>query len=215
MIHTCPTCQNQFEIEQPNPNRKVRSDRKCAECAIKHKRAYQKAHLARQTSEERLARLAQQREYYASRVNRDENWNSERHKRQRYGPNRARYLEQQKRASERFKENNPDRVRELTKIHNQRYREKHPITVKEHKSRYRKRKKLQTNDTVDYAAIRAFYEMADRLTRITGTKYHVDHILPISKGGLHHQDNLIVMKAELNLKKHDKHWPWLHWFNEP
>lgn len=34
--------------------------------------------------------------------------------------------------------------------------------------------------------------------------YHVDHIMPLSKGGLHHQNNLCYLKAADNLHKKDK-----------
>jgi 5-methylcytosine-specific restriction endonuclease McrA len=34
--------------------------------------------------------------------------------------------------------------------------------------------------------------------------YHVDHIIPLSKGGLHHPDNLQYLTAEENLKKGSK-----------
>jgi hypothetical protein len=34
--------------------------------------------------------------------------------------------------------------------------------------------------------------------------YHVDHIIPISKGGLHHENNLCYLPAALNQAKRDK-----------
>jgi len=36
---------------------------------------------------------------------------------------------------------------------------------------------------------------------MTGIQHHVDHIIPLSKGGLHHPDNLQILTAEENLKK--------------
>ena len=34
--------------------------------------------------------------------------------------------------------------------------------------------------------------------------YHLDHKVPLNKGGLHHQDNLMYVPANLNLRKSDK-----------
>ncbi len=82
-----------------------------------------------------------------------------------------------------------------------------------HASLRRARQRNLTPPDADPVAIAAFYDMANRLTRITGVDYHVDHIKPFSKGGLHHQDNLVVMLGSLNRKKYNQHWPWLTWFN--
>ena len=43
--------------------------------------------------------------------------------------------------------------------------------------------------------------MARILGNSCGEKFHVDHIHPISKGGLHVFDNLQILSAEENLKK--------------
>ena len=48
------------------------------------------------------------------------------------------------------------------------------------------------------------YKEAERLTEETGVIHHVDHIIPISKGGLHHQDNLQVLTKKENLIKGNK-----------
>jgi 5-methylcytosine-specific restriction endonuclease McrA len=45
------------------------------------------------------------------------------------------------------------------------------------------------------------YREAQLLKETTGIDHHVDHIRPISAGGLHHPDNLQVITAEENLKK--------------
>lgn len=36
------------------------------------------------------------------------------------------------------------------------------------------------------------------------TDYHVDHIIPIAKGGMHHENNLCYLPAILNMKKQAK-----------
>ena len=56
----------------------------------------------------------------------------------------------------------------------------------------------------DKKAIQFFYDRAKQLTELTGVKYEVDHIIPISKGGLHHQDNLQVLMWLDNRRKGDK-----------
>jgi HNH endonuclease. len=39
---------------------------------------------------------------------------------------------------------------------------------------------------------------------LLGPGWHVDHIVPLSKGGLHHPDNLQIVRASYNLSKRDK-----------
>lgn len=48
--------------------------------------------------------------------------------------------------------------------------------------------------------LRLYYQIREYL----GEGWHVDHIVPISKGGLHHPDNLQVIRAEDNLSKNAK-----------
>jgi len=70
--------------------------------------------------------------------------------------------------------------------------------------RYRMKKKNQMPDNVDHLKILNFYKEAELLTKETGIIHHVDHIIPVSKGGLHHQDNLQVITKIENLKKGNK-----------
>ena len=48
------------------------------------------------------------------------------------------------------------------------------------------------------------YKKSQDLSESTGVLHHVDHIVPISKKGLHHPDNLQVLTASENMKKRDK-----------
>jgi hypothetical protein len=41
----------------------------------------------------------------------------------------------------------------------------------------------------------------------TGRKYHLDHILPLSHGGIHHPINLRILEGNENLSKNDKLLP--------
>ena len=39
------------------------------------------------------------------------------------------------------------------------------------------------------------------MTKMTGRTYHVDHVVPLAKGGLHHENNLVVMRGDINQRK--------------
>jgi 5-methylcytosine-specific restriction endonuclease McrA len=45
------------------------------------------------------------------------------------------------------------------------------------------------------------------LTETTGIMHHLDHILPLARGGIHHPINLRVITAEENLRKGDRVTP--------
>ena len=49
--------------------------------------------------------------------------------------------------------------------------------------------------------IENLYWMARDLKAVSGQDYHVDHITPLVRGGLHHPDNLQILPADLNLQK--------------
>jgi len=53
----------------------------------------------------------------------------------------------------------------------------------------------------DREQIKLIYEECYRITQETGIPHHVDHIIPLALGGLHHPSNLQILTAEENLKK--------------
>lgn len=55
------------------------------------------------------------------------------------------------------------------------------------------------------ARVTGFYAQARAMTKLMGEPYHVDHKKPLSKGGLHHPDNLQVLRGIDNLKKGAKY----------
>ena len=58
-----------------------------------------------------------------------------------------------------------------------------------------------TSEIYDVQLCIPFYAEARRLSKDTGVLHHVDHIIPISKGGLHCQTNLQVLTAFDNFQK--------------
>lgn len=67
--------------------------------------------------------------------------------------------------------------------------------------RYRARKLNQTPPDANMELIQFYYTVA-----VTLADYQVDHIQPLNKGGLHHEDNLQLLEKGLNQKKRDR-WP--------
>jgi len=56
-------------------------------------------------------------------------------------------------------------------------------------------------ESADIDVMNVLYEARDRITQCTGIIHHVDHIVPISRGGLHHQANMRVIPASVNHRK--------------
>ena len=58
----------------------------------------------------------------------------------------------------------------------------------------------ELNDN-DRLVIKLLYLVREQFSRVSGVMYHVDHIIPLSKGGYHEPHNLQVIPAAENLKK--------------
>lgn len=68
---------------------------------------------------------------------------------------------------------------------------------KPHKAKYRESIKNQTSSDANMNIIKAIYQDC-----FDG--YHVDHIIPLAKGGRHHEANLCWLPSEMNLSKGSK-----------
>ena len=49
--------------------------------------------------------------------------------------------------------------------------------------------------------IRNIYKKCKEISESTGISHHVDHIFPVSQGGIHHPSNLQILTAKANLSK--------------
>lgn len=103
----------------------------------------------------------------------------------------ARPLEERTRHREKYKQQNPDLYKALTSVRKRRHKHATPPWVtKEQKH-----------------AMRQLYLQAMQMTRITGERYVVDHIVPLinpSVCGLHVPWNLRVITQQENLTKSNK-----------
>jgi 5-methylcytosine-specific restriction endonuclease McrA len=71
----------------------------------------------------------------------------------------------------------------------------------------RKYQAMKRNSKVlcgDTNVIKVFYDAAKRVGKCVGIKFHVDHIVPLSLGGSHHQKNLQWVPYMWNLSKHNR-----------
>jgi len=114
-----------------------------------------------------------------------------------------------------WKHANPERVKESTYNRLKEWRKNNPEKLKEQRQRVKtkqngyqqKRRALLKNQLPDNAnlnLIQEFYIVAELKTKETGIPHEVDHIIPISKGGLHHQNNLQVITRTENRSKGNK-----------
>ena len=63
---------------------------------------------------------------------------------------------------------------------------------------------LELSD-VDAARLKEVYRQCQAMNKRAGViAYHVDHQISLNAGGKHHPDNLLILTAEENLKKHVK-----------
>lgn len=108
-----------------------------------------------------------------------------------------------------------DRKRERNRLINRQWKKANPDKVRAQKSKRRAVKREAYDPSADPKAIEAIYTLRHRMEAITGLQYHVDHVIPLARGGKHHQDNLVVMFGPANEAKGDKIIPSLIRFFTP
>jgi hypothetical protein len=112
----------------------------------------------------------------------------------------------------RWAKENPDKMkawreanRDKTRAQSSRFRKRHPdkVAAKDAAQRFRRKAQTPVLSPEDRALVIEIYKLRRRLSTCTGLAFHVDHIFPVAKGGLHIPSNLRVISALENLRKKD------------
>jgi hypothetical protein len=96
-----------------------------------------------------------------------------------------------------YRKNNAGIIREKRALHRRLNRDLY-------NQRHRKREAIKKNrfhPDSDVVKEKALYQECIRISKETGVKHQVDHIIPIAVGGWHHHDNLQILPALLNFSK--------------
>lgn len=86
-----------------------------------------------------------------------------------------------------WRENNKSRKNELNSIRKMRKKFSMPVDFEER--------------ALTESRWEEMYKKCCRMFQLTGHKWHVDHIIPLSKGGRHHYSNFQILPAVLNVRK--------------
>ena len=102
-----------------------------------------------------------------------------------------------------YKEENKEKIKAQDKA----YREANKDRYSAYSAKRRALKIVALLPTTDNELVKNIYKQAKEMSEKRGEEYHVDHIIPLSIGGAHHQDNMRVITAKENLEKNDKYAP--------
>ncbi len=107
-------------------------------------------------------------------------------------------LDQEKERNRRYYKNNL----EQKKGYNRKYQQTNPSKINAIAAKHRAHKRNQTPVDANISEIQKLYFICAYMNSISvNCKWHIDHIRPLSKGGLHHQDNLQILDSIANMRK--------------
>tara|TARA_A100001037_G_C15126489_1_gene626453 strand:+ start:1266 stop:1949 length:684 start_codon:yes stop_codon:yes gene_type:complete len=192
---TCIDCGKEF-VGHYNKKR-------CSSCCKEHSRKKQREYALKYYYQDREAHLIRHREWLRKNKEHCAMYSVEyRKKRAKENPNWRKEMPSQ----------HPDRVRAWSKKYYEEHKEDYARRDKESRQRNPERGAIRASKrralrasavlpTTDYNLINKMFKRSVVMSERDGVKYDVDHIIPLSKGGAHHQDNLRIVKASENKRK--------------
>ncbi len=92
--------------------------------------------------------------------------------------------------------------------HSRKYRKTKPEIGRAHVAKRRALILARLHPARNDQAIKDFYRRASQMIKATGSRWHVDHIIPLAEGGWHHEGNLQIIPGLDNQRKNDN----VFWF---
>lgn len=173
---------------------------RCKECVHKERKEKRQANLERERARERKNRH-NNKEYY-KRYKRENRERESAAQKARYWRNRERYVENQRR----YRSKNIEKIRIRQRIH---WHENRPM----YQAKVNKRKALQRDNGGSYTVQdiqkkieiqkgRCYY--CQKAFGEGKNAYHIDHVIPLSRGGTNDLGNLVIACPHCNCSKRDK-----------
>jgi 5-methylcytosine-specific restriction endonuclease McrA len=214
---TCTKCGETKPLDQFGRDKTKRDgrDSACRPCETARKRAYiaadRAAHRARckdWAARNPAAALRLSREWRDRNAEKE----AERHRRN-YAANPEQRRAAVRKSYQRHREKRlaHDRAhhaakRDQYRAYNRKYRAENPDKCREWAAKRRAIKLATQTEPVNYAAVFARSKGVCHICgqSVAGGPYHFDHVIPLSKGGTHTEDNIAVAHASCNQRKWNK-----------
>ena len=113
---------------------------------------------------------------------------------------RKRYKENKKscyEASRRWANKNKEKIKFLGREWNKKNKEYVALQTAKRRARILNQMPEDHNDQIELV----LRSSAKRISMELGIPFHIDHIIPLASGGLHHHTNLQILPASINMRK--------------
>jgi len=180
----------EFDCFDSHPHCMAGKSNKCKSCTSKKNKIFRETRKEKEPDFQKKAYLRnresireKQREYYQNNRQKVTEINS------RWAKSDAGIISDRK-AGAKYRSKNKEKIREKSK----QYRENNRHKCNELAARRRARVRSLTPENADLELIKLIYKACPE-------GYHVDHIIPIARGGLHHESNLAYLPGRVNDSK--------------